>query len=598
MRFDTLDFERINIAPRYKFINRLVKQGIDAITKDTPDVFYNAAVVNNKSENAFDKYSGKIIRRIIISPLGFRNPISDSSKKLLMTTANVMNAVHVNTRDWVISNNLFIKTGRELNPYLLSDNERFLRTLSFIQDARIEVIPISESEDSVDVRVVTQDVFSISGGAGAASLNRFDAHVSDANFLGMGHKIEVGGLYDTERDPAFGRRATYSINNMGGSFVNATAAYTQFNRSVFDGRFEEHAYYMQLDRPLISPYSSIAGGLYFGHRLSRMHYARPEAEFYNYRNNTFDAWAGVNIGSRKLLQSRYIRDRRFLSARYVQSLYDQLPQQVGERYDGVFNNMYAALGQITFFRQDFYKTNYIYGFGVTEDIPYGYNIALIGGWTKQRKLERPYAGFKADRYVISSRGAFYRYFAKAGGYYNYDNKQLQDVTFILGSSIYSRLLYIRNYKMRQYVSFSYGRLAKQLTTDLLRIDNNLGLYNFSSPNIAGYQRLNFLSESSLFLNRRFLGFKFAPFIMLNAALLTPHKLKFDKSDIYTGIGGGIRTRNENLIFNTIELRCVYFPRVLDEQPAFRVMFNTNVRYRYNSNYITRPDFMRMNHDDG
>jgi len=38
-----------------------------------------------------------------------------------------------------------------------------------------------------------------------------------------------------------------------------------------------------------------------------------------------------------------------------------------------------GVGQFTFFRQDFYKTNYIYGFGTTEDVPQGYNVAVTFG---------------------------------------------------------------------------------------------------------------------------------------------------------------------------------------------------------------------------
>src|SRR5690606_39828076 len=71
------------------------------------------------------------------------------------------------SRDWssdVCSSdlNLFIRENTKLNPYKIADNERFLRTIEYIQDARIIVIPIPET-DSVDLVVITKDLFSLTG---------------------------------------------------------------------------------------------------------------------------------------------------------------------------------------------------------------------------------------------------------------------------------------------------------------------------------------------------------------------------------------------------------------------------------------------------
>jgi len=56
----------------------------------------------------------------------------------------------------------------------------------------------------------------------------------------------------------------------------------------------------------------------------------------------------------------------------------------------------------------------------------------------------------------------------------------------------------------------------------------------------------------------------------------------------------VRARNENLIFETIELRAYFFPIAPNNMKGFKVVINSNIRYRYSSNYITAPDLVKLN----
>src|SRR5690606_8869830 len=131
-----------------------------------------------------------------------------------------------------------------------------------------------------------------------------------------------------------------------------------------------------------------------------------------------------NIGNKKLLQSNKIRDRKFAAIRYFNTSFTEMPYQWQDEYNRLYNNKEGVLAQFTLFRQNYYRTKFIYGFGVTEDLPYGYNLSLVGGWYRQKDLERPYMGISADRYVITGSKSFFRYYIKAGSFL-YRNK-LQD----------------------------------------------------------------------------------------------------------------------------------------------------------------------------
>ena len=77
-------------------------------------------------------------------------------------------------------------------------------------------------------------------------------------------------------------------------------------------------------------------------------------------------------------------------------------------------------------------------------------------------------------------------------------------------------------------------------------------------------------------------------------LVQPDHVGFKESVWYSAIGAGVRTRNENLVFGTIELRGFYFPRTTLHMSSFKVEINTNIRFKYNSTFIRRPDFVLTN----
>ena len=72
-----------------------------------------------------------------------------------------------------------------IDPDLMMDNERLLRSLPFLKDARILITPRPLNEQIVDVLVLTQDVFSIGVTGGIGSLNKGEVGFYDKNILGL-----------------------------------------------------------------------------------------------------------------------------------------------------------------------------------------------------------------------------------------------------------------------------------------------------------------------------------------------------------------------------------------------------------------------------
>ncbi|HWA32614.1 MAG TPA: hypothetical protein VG737_00720, partial [Cyclobacteriaceae bacterium] len=72
------------------------------------------------------------------------------------------------------------------------------------------------------------------------------------------------------------------------------------------------------------------------------------------------------------------------------------------------------------------------------------------------------------------------------------------------------------------------------------------------------------------------------------AMLSKSAQIFKRDNFFSGISAGIRTRNENLIFNTIEARIFYYPRVVENVSHVGFRIQTNLRIRYPTALVNAP----------
>ena len=551
-----------------------------------------------KAEQPYKEFEGKIIRHIDLKQFGFGRSFTDTTKKSKYFGTQILDYLHKNTRSWQVKNNLFIEEGTPLNTFVLSENERYLRSLDYIQDARILVIEIPGSPDSVDLKVVTKDLFSITGSTSSLSPSKVRVTIAEQNLFGTGQKIQATGLYESSRNPSFGGALLYNINNIRGSFINATLIYSLIDNNVSNTKRNEKSVLLQLDRPLTSAYGRMAGGFTIGKNQSNNDYLEPDSLFYQYKYNIIDGWIGYNLGVKRFLANNTMRDRKFISFRYFKNNFTELPKQIEGHFNQWYNDKKALLAQFTFFKQQFYKTNYYYGFGITEDIPTGYNVSVTSGWyqqsNEQKGISRPYAGVDANFYRFSQREHFIQYFLRAGGFLN--RGSIEDAGLLLGTSVFSRLYVFRKFKARQYVRLSYTRQFNQVALDPLKINNPFGIRYFRSDSVYGDRRVSLHGETFLFLKYKAFGFQFSPFFFSDVAMLTPKKQPITQAQYYWSIGGGMRTRNENLLFGTMEMRFVYFPRTTENMNPYLIKTTINLRFRYNTNYVRQPDLIQLNAD--
>ena len=577
-------------------INKLYGDAKNSVFKNSNDSDNTSSKLVTKSELSFYKYEGKIIRKIEIWHYGYETNSEDTTTMLGYAAYAVKKNLHTETKLKIIRQNLFIKENTVIQAAKLADNERFLRSLDFIQDAKIFIRPYSH--DSVDVVVITKDLFSFSAVLDISGLTSMKTRFAESNFMGLGQKLQTSILWDQTRSPNAGIELLYSKNNIGGSFINGTVAYTEINTGKSEGAEDEFAYYIKLDRPLVSPFSHIAGSFEISYNRSENVYKKPTSEYLNYNYKVTDGWLGYNLGTTGNRDNHYFsknRNRIFLSLRYFNINFQNVPDYVGSGFDPIYNDRKLFLGQVTLFRQDFYKLKYIYGLGAIEDIPKGYNLSVTGGWAKQLYLERPYLGFQCERFWLNSKGAFVDGVFKAGGYMQ--NGTLEDAGILAGFNYYTPIQPLNKWQHRELIKVSFANLFHSITYDPLRIDNVYGLHEFNTDSVQGITRLSFSGESVLYSNRKVLGFHYAIFAQAGITIVNPKNEPIGNSDGYTGIGCGLRMRNDNLVFGTIELHVIYFPRTVYPVGNYVVTLQTDLRYRFKSNFVQAPDIVKFNAGD-
>jgi hypothetical protein len=549
-----------------------------------------------KVENQYIQFKGKIIRSIELVRLGFESSIYDTNTIKNTFGIRVANALHKNSHKSVIKHNLFFKEGSILYPYLVADNERYLRDLPYIQDARIVVLLAEGSTDSVDVLVLTKDIFSLGAKLKLNSKTKGRVEVQEENLGGRATKILLGGFYDETRHDQKAFSAELTKRNIGGSFIDWTAGYSNYAPAFSSGRREETHYFTRLEKPLVTPYIPTTGSIEAGYYTTNNAYVSDslyQSDFrYQYYN--IDGWLGYNLGSkRSLYVNRETRVHTFIALRAFNQHFNKLPIKYSTVFDYRFTNYTGVLTSLNIFRQVFYKTNFIYGFGRNEDVAEGFSAVFTSGWIKTQQAKRPYGGLDFDFSHFNKAGFFTNYTFKAGGYF-YRNR-FEDMELLFNVAHFTRLKKLNSYwYQRTFISTGITAQINPVFNAPLFINSDYGLPYFTPDNIHSDLRSTVKLESVYYNTKKVLGFRFAPFIFADLTLLKPSKLNFDKTDLYSAVGGGIRTRNENLVFGTIELKGYYFPRTNGNMREWKIELSSNIRFKYNSSFIKRPDFIKAN----
>jgi hypothetical protein len=506
----------------------------------SPDSVNKKKIVFNSQEN-FSDYSGKKIRKIQIQRLNvFGADVDNPGYYNPHGVERLLNGTHINTNENIIKKYLLFSVGDTISPLTLSDNERIIRQLPFIDDARILVVPVSGEE--ADIVVITKDVYSIGADFIYRNKNSGTIRVFEKNIFGMGHEFELDVPYSAGLPDSPGIGLKYNINNIGKSFLD-------LNLNYYDA-LGRKTYGFSISKNLISSATKYAGGISISELFTTEQpdtFTRPQP----FNKNFQDYWL-----LRSFLVNRESVTRIIAGVRYTNNNVFKRPFLDPNSYNDL-KRYKLFIGTAAFSMQKYYKTSLIYSYGRTEDIPYGVLLRLTGGYETNEYKDRGYTGIDLS-YGHSTKNIGYFYTSAGFGTFIRDKHSDQGV-LLIRMKYFSNLIYLGSFKIRNFVSVDYTRGFDRNNEEYLAVAKTNGFTGFSNDSLRGAQRVVLGLESVVFNPVNIYGFRFAFFGFADMAFLAGTNEVISKGNILSGMGLGIRIRNDNLVFSTFQIKLGYFP---------------------------------------
>jgi hypothetical protein len=589
-------FWQFIFAPTIFAQTSLKKTVKKAITGKSIPMTDNSRIYIFNNIASLASYAGKRINSITIEQHNFLSSIDSKESNLKDIFSKIGNKLQSNSKKRAIRENIFFKEWDVFDPSIIAYNEKWLRDLSYIQDAKITATITPYDTNQVDLIVVTKDLFSYGGELQINNKDAYAAKINNINLLGTGNSVQLIQNFENGRTPKSGWGYDIGLSNLMGSFISINAGINQFGNNLANNVLSARKNYISVQRPLLHPNSKWLGGMeYLETENENVFPGKWDTIFdqqLNYNLKHKDIWIGYQLTkqSKRIKLNEY---KQFIQYRYLENDFIARPIDYLLQLDRNYQNLKANFISFTLVRQSVYRTRYLYGLGRYEDLPIGQSLTWTTGQYKIEEDKAAYLGFKFEQYKLSKKDNYTHVIANIAS--SYINQSLQDFRFLASLEQFSKLKYLNNgYGYRQIVNLSFTQTLKNKYNEALRINSIFGIPELNREQIKGGTRLSANWETVLYNNRAIWGFKSAPFVFGNLTYIRAVGNPILKGDIYTAIGSGMRIRNENLIFGTIELKGFYFPRTNQQVSPWNFSLITNLRYKYNSNIVDKPNYVEIN----
>ncbi len=157
----------------------------------------------------------------------------------------------------------------------------------------------------------------------------------------------------------------------------------------------------------------------------------------------------------------------------------------------------------------------------------------------------------------------------------------------------SPLFHIWNVQARQFIKLNYTFGINRLDIEHLLLDYTDGIRGFGSQIGNGKQRLTLNVENVFFQKKSILKFQTSIFSFFDLGLIGSSQKNIFKNDYYAGLGIGLRIRNENLIFKTIQLRLAYYPNHPSDVSAIGMILDEVSKTRFYSFQPRGPEPLKF-----
>jgi hypothetical protein len=464
-----------------------------------------------------------------------------TAKKWIEKTGN---RLHMNTSKTKLRMQLLFKTGDLVNPLLMAENEKLMRDLNYLEDVSIIIEPVENNSEEVKIVVITKDKFEYALNLNLSTVNS-DVEVINENMFGLGHKLNLGMAQKNAYLPQMGLYFSYHVNNILGRFINSTIGYSD--------TYLKKGWNISIEREFLTTMEENAGGFSFEkilkyNRLSQNHPLELDTTIAYSSNDFWFLHAFPN--------SKNPRNKITLSLRYYQQKFN-LTESASFRQSQFFRNHDFLITGVSFSSRNLYKNNQIYGYGVTEDIPFGHYYELSAGLDNSQFGIWPYLSLTMSKAFIDKEGRYYSGRLAFDGFL--DNGIIKQGTLLASANFFSNKFYAFGDPFREFLKVEFLGGISRFKEEYLTINGLFGIRDFYTNELKGRSRLKFSFETVRYLKLNFYNFKFTNYMFTDFAFLSDSPNTILTQDFYAGIGLGLRLYNESLVFKIVDIRFTWFP---------------------------------------
>lgn len=561
--------------------------GKSVVTNEIHNVFFRNIYPtrSNNEEAQFQKeinrlmpFDNKKIDTVIyIQVNAFGENIYDTVIKSNRFETVLSKSIHVNTKQNIIKNRYEILSKNEIfSPYLALENARLIRSSGIFHDVRIEPIISKLDTNIITLIYHLQDVFPYGFSLGINGLRDYSFGIENVNVFGLTHRISTDyRLNFNDPKQVFGVGARYTVPNIiKKSFIDAYVQVREF-----------------------SNYSNLEIGVY-------RQFSRPEFQ-----------WAGGNILAyndriipiinNQSIKNRQIENQLWLSRAFpfrsrnttINSIITGLkytfkynierPNVNSQSYFNYWNSHFVlySLGYSKIrYRQD----RLINGFGRTEDIPSGMSInGLYGLDFNEFNLRNYYGGQFLGQYYTGA--GYYVNLSTKLGFYSRENEPNQGV-FDFNIQQVSQAYKLGNFRLRNYFNLRTTIGIHHDSSSFITLNDYNGIRGASNGNFKGNSRFTTSFQTNLFLPLSLGGFRFSVFSLIEIAKIQPNFSNFFETPLKTGFSLGLAIKNENLIFDVIQIQYGLFPSTSNLQDKGFVI-SSIIPFRFQNLDISKPNIV-------
>ena len=510
--------------------------------------------IRDPDDERYHSFEGMRIRSVKVVTLEpFGESLTDTTQTAHSFLQKAGNALHFRTRSSVIRNYLLFEEGDIIDPLMISESERLIRSSGFVRDVLISFTNQDTIACEVDIVVRARDLWSFSV-ATVVSTERLRARLIGYNMFGLGHRFSnrFDYRYMDTPDELPDLRGYYLIPNIGNTFISSELFYSYEDNEEVKG--------VSVSRPFYSPTTLYAGGIsYFNKSLDDSIYlSTKKYEPFSQTSGELSVWGAKSFLLRKGGTAEEKSTRLITSVSYNRTRYTRLEVASAEAASRFKAADFYVAG-LALVNRKYFTDRYIFRFGEKEDVPTGRIIQLAGGYEQSGDSARHYfrTGIGFSAYVLNS-----RYLSFDIGYGTFiRGSELEESVFKVRMFGFSGLMGEGRWKARFFGNASFVSGSNRRPGDVLALNAENGIAGYRAGQPTGTSRLSCNASLVVFNPWEWLGFRISPVFFAGFGTTGDAETPFGNGRLIKSVGVGFAVTNVYLVNSSFRLFFGYYPDI-------------------------------------